>query len=255
MCLVHTVWAKKKEAQCLLRESGVSSVDNSRCLAEYKGNGCVSHSHLIDDEGSAHERVTLPVTACKSHFERFFLLAVDIRVNEDCIELDADSKHALQHKISRQSSKVSCELLLDAATTAGKTHGVGRVARLGCGRFPVFEVDFNEPNDVHTFLTALQRRSYQDQLAALLRERALSEMDSLNVAIKLFLAIPVRNNDADLIEVNIVNYKSCLATLLQGAKFDYWSVLSKVEVSITKEGMCLYLRSGVYSQGRICICI
>ena len=182
----------------------------------------------------------MPVS--KSHFERFFLLAVDIRVNEERIELEGDSKSALQdNKASRQSAKVSCERLLDAASRAGKRHGVGHVARLGCGRYPVFEVDFAEEEDVFTFLTALQRRSYQEQLAALLRERVLSEMDALKVEVKLFLAVPFGNNDAELIEVNVVNYQSCLETLHQGAKFDYWSVLSSVEVSIMKEGAALYL--------------
>ena len=144
--------------------------------------------------------------------------------------------------MSRQSAKISCQRLLDAASAAGKRYGVGHVARLCCGQFPAFEVDFADENDVPTFLTALQRRWYQEELGSLLRERALAgKNDSLNVAVRLFLAVPVGRNDADLIEVNVLNYKKCLATLHEGAKFDYWSVLSGIEVSIAKEGMHLYV--------------
>ena len=232
----------------------VYSAENCSHLAEYMRNGCVSNSNPTGDEGPALEHVTLPVPVSKSHFERFFLLAVDIRVNEDRIELEGDSKSALQDKASRQSAKVSCERLLDAASRAGKRHGVGHVARLGCGRYPVFEVDFSEEEDVFTFLTALQRRSYQDQLEAFLRERVLSEMDALKVEVKLFLAVPIRNNDAELIEVNVVNYHSCLATLHQGAKFDYWSVLSNVEVAIMKEGAVNTWERCVLVL-EVCICI
>lgn len=177
-----------------------------------------------------------------THYECFFLLTVDMSVNKHCLKFDGVSGNSLKLKDPHQLSwNVLTESFLKAASDAGKKHGISHVARLCYGRGPMLEVDFAGCKNVDAFLKSVVKRKFQTDLELLLRKQMRPETRSLSLAVNLFLAIPLEQDDARFTEVTSDNYKMCLETLKNGRKFDLRNITSDGEMVPSERGMLCVL--------------
>ena len=173
-----------------------------------------------------------------THYERFFMLCVDFKVNREQTNLsEVDSKSPFQSSPNQPSLKLSNEELLSAAKEAGRKYGMAHVARLRCGYSFVMEVDFADTEDITTFLQSLSENSFQECLESQLLKQIMAEIVSVSLDVSLHLVVPLAEFDAAFVtKVTLDNLESCLQTLENGNKFSYMDVMTKERLGPTRRG-------------------
>ena len=97
-----------------------------------------------------------------THYERFFLLYVDLEVNGEKAELSGvNSKRLFLGAPHQPSWQISSESFLSATNDAGQKHGIAHVAKLRYGLLPMMEVEFAGRKDITEFLKSLRESNFQ----------------------------------------------------------------------------------------------
>ena len=178
-----------------------------------------------------------PLCLHTKHYERFFLLCVDLKVNGQSAKLSGVDSRRMLLSVSKQGSwQVSSEHFLSAVNEAGKKHGIGQLGRLRCGQLPMMEVDFASSKDIEEFLKSLSESKFQKCLELKLQEQIHPKPNSVSLDVSLHLVVPLPDRDASLTVVTLENLKSCLQSLNEGNGFDYRKVTSKDRVVPYRKG-------------------
>ena len=195
----------------------------------------------MDREGDPKEPPRIadrPLRYHTTHYERLFMLYVDLEVNGEKAKLsEVDSKSPVLSAASPTSWRISSESFLSAANEAGKKHGIGHVAKLRCGDLPMMEVEFAGTRDITEFLESLREGNFQKCLEMELRKQISPESGSLNLHVSLRLVVPLPDCHASSMEVTVGNLKFCLEILEEGNNFDYTNAMVKNGVPYCKKGI------------------
>ena len=190
-----------------------------------------------------------PLCCHTTHYERFFMLCVDLHVNGEKAELSgANSRKLILSPPNKQSWQISSEGFLNAANEAGKKYGIDHLAKLRCGHLPMMEVEFVGTKDITEFLQSLSEGKFQECLEIHLRKLLTTpEISSVSLDVSLHLVVPLPDCDASVTKVTLDNLKSSLQTLKEGNQFKYKIVMTKDPTASDKKGMVfLFLSLNIY---------
>ena len=120
----------------------------------------------MDRETGPEEVSTMaddPLLFHTTHYERFFMLCVDLKVNGKQANLSGVDSRSLILSASHQPSwQISVESFLSAADEAGKKYGIDHVAKLRHGHLHMVEVEFASKKTITEFLNSLREKTFQN---------------------------------------------------------------------------------------------
>ena len=116
-----------------------------------------------------------PLYCHTTHYERFFMLCVDLHVNGEKAELGGvntrrETIFGPPKKRIKLSWQISGEAILSAASEAGKKYGISHVAKLRHGDLAMMEVEYASTKDITEFLQSLSEGKFQKCLETHLRK-------------------------------------------------------------------------------------